>query len=445
MVLTPGFVVEANVDEQWVRKFIADSSPTTMLFINRPDLASLAADLGVPNSILRIKTNSINDDQLHVIFRDAQEWWDAVKHHYADKRLIVYVGNELNGDWNKINRFLSDAVDIIETSGRRGVYGNFGVGNPEPVHWSTFLSGLVAKLNQKPNQYMGIHEYYIKHPFLGVDGYTWNGSTAIDITPNVPMKDRTKWILGRYEFLLRVAPNVQIMITEFGADHVVAIAQQFSFPTSLRGWASQYNGDQNAALEHFRLALNTFFTNRNICGILFFIVGGFGWEDFDFKNANTILNRWKELRINIPMAGTVTIKDIDVEIAATDLNYNIRASAPNGTVLGGTKTIIPTFTKVRWLESVTGLDNSGHAWSKYSGLPGIATGIGWIRDDGVQRRDIVEPEPQPSPENQFITLPIPEIYLGAMSEAEIEFTASILDWISLSAKSLSNYVREKIN
>src|SRR5690606_15818568 len=139
-------------------------------------------------------------------------------------------------------------------------------------------------------------------------------------------KDRTKWILGRYEFLLRVAPNVQIMITEFGADHVVAIAQQFNFPQSLRGWASQYNGDQNAALEHFRLALNTFFTNRNIHGILFFIAGGFGWEDFDFKNANTILNRWKELRVNIPMAGTVTIKDIDVEIAATDLNYNIHVS-----------------------------------------------------------------------------------------------------------------------
>lgn len=442
MVLTPGFVVEANVDEQWVRKFIADNSPTTMLFVNRPDLASLVADLGVPNVILRIKQGAIDDDFLHIIFRDAQEWWEAVKHHYDDKRLIVYVGNELNGDWNKINRFLSDAVDIIETSGRRGVYGNFGVGNPEPVHWSTFLSGLVAKLNQKPNQYMGIHEYYIKHPFLGVDGYSWQGGSLVDVTPHVPIQNRTKWILGRYEALLRVAPNVQLMVTEFGADHVVAIAQQFGFPTSLRGWASQYNGNQSAALDHFRLALNTFFTNRNIHGILFFIVGGFGWEDFDFKNANTILNRWKELRINIPMAGTVTIKDIDVEIAATDLNYNIRASAPSGTVLGGTKTVIPTFTKVRWLESITGLDNSGHAWEKYSGLPGIATGVGYIRADGVIHRDILEPEPQPSPENQFITFPVPELFYGNMTERERELVIAIYRSMGLYGNILADWIEE---
>lgn len=442
-MLIPGFVVETNANVEMIKKFISDHHPTTMLFINNVDLASVAADLHVPNVILRIKTDSINDNELHILFRDAKEWWDAVKHHYNDKRFIVYCGNELNGDWNRINRFLSDAVDIIEVSGRRGVYGNFGVGNPEPQYWSTFLSELVAKLNTKPNQYMGIHEYYIKHPFLGVDGYSWQGDTLVDATPQIPMQTRVKWILGRYETLLRVAPNVQIMVTEFGADHVTAIAKQYNFPESMRGWDSQYNGDEVAALEHFRLALNTFFTNRNIHGILFFIIGGFGWEDFDFTNANIILNRWQELKVNIPM-GTAVNKLVEIRARAS--SYNMRFTAPSGQIVGQTSVSIPNWTIVSYLEYEDDLDASGQRWSKYSGLRLASGSIGsaWIRDDGVERRDFVNPDIPPDSTDQFLTIPIPELYYSGLTDREKEIALAMLRWTELSAKSLADYIESGI-
>jgi hypothetical protein len=440
MLRTPGLLTLGIENKDRLRRFIGDSRPTTMISLNDVLWAQEMANLGVPDVVLRIKTDQINDDQLHVLFRDAQEWWETVQHNYADKRLIVYVGNELNGDWNKINRFLCDALKIISESGRRGVYGNFGVGNPEPQYWSTYLSEFVSLVSKTPGQYVGLHEYFIKDWRLGIDGFRWDGSKVIDDAASVPMTNRTKWILGRYEFLTKINPNVKILLTEFGFDYVAAIANQYGFSTSLRGWRSQ--ASENTAIDQYKSAINSLYTNKRISGIILYVWdSSFGWNDFAYNGAETILTRWNELGVNIEM-GTIVNKLVEIK-AKTTTPYSIRQSPVTGTILGTAPMDWWSCTYQEWEEYTT--NGVVYKWGRFTGLK-LATGLlggGWIRLDGLDMRDVVV-EPPPDPSQQFLTIPIPELYWGGLTSREQEIAVAMLRWTELSSKALADYIEKGI-
>lgn len=412
-------------------RYVTNERPQSMLVMNNPQLAEEISGMGVPHTIYRHRFQ--RDEDIHVLARTGYEWWNTTKQEIKtrlggrnlDRRVIVNVGNELHGDYNRINKILTEAVDAMAQDGYSGVYGNFAVGLPEPSTWYNELAPLVDQLSgaYRDMHFLGLHEYMMQHPFLGIAGYSWNGLTVVDNTPTTPMHKRIKYIMGRYEHATRATAfgrSMRILVTEFGADYVPALARQFNFPDSMRGWKSQFVSQQHM-MTMYKLAITNLYTNPNICGIMIFSFGNSGgWDLYNIEDADWFLNNVSQLKIDRPEKTKMT----EVEIKATGV-VNVRSGpSTNFPDIGD---VPQQWTRVLILNQQT---IGGFTWKEYRFDNEFA---GWVRSDVIEERPV-----QPTG-NVYIQLRGVEIDLATLTENEKALAVQILEGVGAS---ISNFAQE---
>lgn len=420
-----GFNALTQADRERHKQYIKDHKPPFTVVMNDPAYASELAALGTTKVILRIRYQP--DEWIHEQARDGREWWDSVKIHYSDKKLLVYIGNELQGNWSKIGVFLKQAAVAALTDGVAGVVvGNFSVGTPEPEHWAGALSEISDLCSNDSRVFMGIHEYLHFSPFLGMSGFVWNNG-VVDTTPEVPLADRTKYIIGRYENAVRVKPNIKLVVTEWGADNIQDLVNNLGVPPT-SGWREQFNDSEIAWGGVAQTTLDLFYKSPNIKGINLFSLGDSGgWSKYDYTGTSFFFNTGLSFGGNVVTPVTNHPLNVPVQIKSLDPNAltRIRATPPAGAIVGA----IPA----EFTDAVLRSKNSD-GW--YNLVLEPSKTVGWSRGDLF----VVETSENPDPPN-YIPVPPPELNLEAMSPTERSNTAELFEYFGNVFKYFAEEIR----
>lgn len=288
---------------QWLK----DNNPEAIVVLDDQDFASQAADLGIKYVILRVTTN---DDNIHLKLRSFQEWWNAVKAKYTDKRLIVHFGNEPHTNFELLASMSCDGMAILANGGHRGIFGNFSVGTPEFKDWDTTLRPMIETLIEyKGYHLLGIHEYWMNSPEVCIP-----------------------YELGRYNALFDYYPrnSISIILTEFGTDYL----SNLNLPKQIG--IKDY--DESFLLAKTKQIVNAIYAKPEVKGICYFCYGNSGgWDKYNLEG-NDFLNHFGEFEMQevLPEIGK------QYNIASTGTSTNRRTepnttSAPSGSVTTSTQ------------------------------------------------------------------------------------------------------------
>lgn len=297
-------LADRNKALQWLK----DNKPEAIVVLDDQVFASQAADLGIKYVILRITTN---DDNIHLKLRSFQEWWNAVKAKYTDKRLIVHFGNEPHTNFELLSSMSCSGMITLANEGHRGIFGNFSVGTPEFKDWDTSLRPMLEYLTNEYKDYhfLGIHEYWMNTPELCIP-----------------------YELGRYNALFDYYPrnSLSIILTEFGTDYIPNI--NMPKQTGIKDY------DESFLLEKTKLIVNSIYSKPEIKGICYFCYGNSGgWDKYNLEG-NDFLNHFGEFEMQdiLPEIG----KQYTVSSTGKSTNRRTEAnttSAVNGSVTTGTQ------------------------------------------------------------------------------------------------------------
>lgn len=414
-----GFNALTQQDKDKLKNFVRTKQPDIMVVMNDPAYATELINLGTQTKVIqRIRYDA--DEFIHEMFRDAREWWDYAKAVTAqhgqtlDKRGFIYIGNELNGNMAKVNKFLIDATALVIAEGFAGVViGNFSVGVPEPSHIQNDLRGIADLATSNPKVYLGLHEYLHISPYLGVEGYVWRDGRVVDTTPSKPLAARSKWIVGRYENWFKYGSSPKLMFTEWGSDNVQAVVAM-GVPTA-GGWRKVYNNDVNGWFTLSQHTMDVFYKHPKIFGFAQFSLGDSGgWADYNYAGADRFFSEG----INFNGVETVVAdpnypigKTLDVASLNANLLTRIRATPKTGTVVGS---VPADFTKGKFTNKVNESDGTWYNVVLEGGTNG------WTRGDLVKIQNIQEPVDLP-----YIPIPAPELKLDEMSATERKNTAEL--------------------
>lgn len=276
-----------GLDKNKALNLIRETKPQTVLVLNDSAFASQICDLGVPYVILRITKN---DDEIHLKLNSFREWWNLVKLNYVDKRLIVHFCNEPHPNLSKLSTFCEEGMDILYQEGLRGVFGNFGVGTPEPIDLKTSLKPMLDKMvnynKEREMFFVGLHEYIM-------------GSAEVSYP----------YELGRYKELKKLYPDIKIIMTEFGYDYIEDLAKH-GVP-ALRGWIDHRDafGDEKAFNE-IKKCFDLYYNyDDSIVGTCYFSYGNSGgWEKYDLRNWGYFIDHMNETAFEVPLGEKVVIE-----------------------------------------------------------------------------------------------------------------------------------------
>jgi len=346
------------------------------------------------------------DDNLHDRVTPLQ-WVAHMMSLDLPPEIYWYCVNEPSHDYEPLQAWLLDAMQLARSQGRRLVVANFSTGLPATEDWRDLFGPLLEALADGWHV-LGAHEYLVQ---------------AYEVS--IP------WHVGRFQFALDACKQAgikppRIMITEAGFD--------------LSGsWKSMGLSAEAFAAEVGR-AMREKWRPGGIEAVFIFSLGswqnGQGWE-FDVTDALGELAK-------IGQEGEPM--DMDTRergfVKPAGQYANIRASA-NGQDVGD---LVGSHATQRTVETVSA---AGLVWRHYAFEDGTVSG--WIADSAVGWDAVaVVPEPEPTPDSEPTPEPAPlpadaltEVYRRLI--ANLELYRNMAQEMARQANAAASQTQEQID